>query len=110
MVALDAHASVGEAIRLMGENYFSQVPVMQTGRVVGSLNETHVYAAMVRDPKIRHEPVKTVMHKAFRYVDIETPVPLLAPMITPEQPAVLVKDFPSNETYLLTGYDVLAAL
>ncbi|MEI7969252.1 MAG: pyridoxal-phosphate dependent enzyme [Betaproteobacteria bacterium] len=110
MVALDAHASVGEAIRLMGENDFSQVPVMQNGRVVGSLNETHVYAAMVRDPKIRHEPVKTVMHKAFRYVDIETPVPLLAPMITPEQPAVLVKDFPSNETYLLTGYDVLAAL
>jgi hypothetical protein len=31
-------------------------------------------------------------------------------MITPEHPAVLVKDFPADETYLLTGHDVLTAL
>ena len=43
-------------------------------------------------------------------VDIETPVKLLAAMITPESPAVLVRDFPADETYILTGYDVLAAL
>ena len=35
---------------------------------------------------------------------------LLAPMITPEQPAVLVRDFKAGKTYILTGYDVLAAL
>ncbi len=32
---------------------------------------------------------------------------VLAPMITPENPAVLVRDFPAGKTYLLTGYDVL---
>ena len=50
------------------------------------------------------------MREPFRYVDIETPVPLLAPMITPESPAVLVRDFPAGKTYILTGYDVLAAM
>ena len=51
-------------------------------RIVGSLSETHVYAAMVKDPAIRKEPVRSIMQKPFRYVDIETPVKLLASMIT----------------------------
>jgi len=59
---------------------------------------------------VRNEPVRTIMQKAFRYVDIETPVELVAPMITPESPAVLVRDFPVGKTYILTGHDVLAAI
>lgn len=110
LVALEVDAPVSEAIRVMSTHDFSQVPITQGGRIVGSVSERHVYAAMVADPKVRHEPVKTVMQKAFRFVDIETPVELLAPMITSEHPAVLVKDFPADKTYLLTGHDVLAAL
>ena len=49
------------------------------------------------------------MQQAFPFVDIETPVELLAPMITPANPAVLVRDFPEGKTYVLTGYDVLKA-
>jgi predicted transcriptional regulator len=59
---------------------------------------------------VRGAPVRSIMGAPFRYVDIETPLPLLAPMITPESPAVLVRDFPANKTYILTGYDVLAAM
>ena len=47
------------------------------------------------------------MQQAFPFVDIETPVELLAPMITPENPAVVVRDFRADKTYVLTGYDVL---
>jgi predicted transcriptional regulator len=65
---------------------------------------------MVRDPSIRAQPVRTIMQKPYRFVDIETPVSLLARMITPESPAVLVRDFPADATYILTGYDVLAAI
>jgi hypothetical protein len=50
------------------------------------------------------------MQKAFRFVDIDTPVELLAPMITPESPAVLVRDFRDEKTYILTGSDVLGAI
>jgi cystathionine beta-synthase len=110
LVSLEVDVPVSQAIRVMSEHDFSQIPITQGGRIVGSVSERHIYAAMVSDPKVRHEPVKTVMQKAFRFVDIETPVELLAPMITPEHPAVLVKDFPADETYLLTGHDVLTAL
>ena len=50
------------------------------------------------------------MQQAFRYIDIDTPVQLLAPMIAPEHPAVLVRDFKADKTYILTGYDVLTAI
>jgi hypothetical protein len=50
------------------------------------------------------------MQKAFRFIDIDTPVELLAPMITAENPAVVVRDFKAGKSYILTGYDVMTAL
>jgi hypothetical protein len=31
-------------------------------------------------------------------------------MITPEHPAVLVRDFKADKTYIMTGHDVLKAI
>jgi cystathionine beta-synthase len=102
--------TVGQAILRMSAHDYSQIAVLREQRIVGSLSETRVYEAMVKNPALRIEPVRSIMQKPFRYVDIETPVPLLATMITPESPAVLVRDFPEDKTYILTGHDVLAAL
>ncbi len=110
LVGVEVTDTVGHAVQVMSRHNFSQIPVTQDKRVVGSLNETQAYAALVKDPKLRDEPVKSIMQKAFRFVDIETPVQLLAPMITPEHPAVLVRDFKAGKTFILTGYDVLKAI
>lgn len=110
MVGVDETDTVEHAVSRMRENDFSQIPVLRSGRIIGSLSESHVFGRMVSDADIRKEPVREIMQKPFRYVDIETPVKLLAGMITPESPAVLVRDFPADKTYILTGYDVLAAL
>ena len=110
LVGVEVTDTVEQALRRMAENDFSQITVQQDQRIVGSLSETHAYACMVRDPKVRREPVSKVMQKAFRYIDIETPVSLLAPMITPENPALLVRDFPADKVYILTGSDVLSAI
>jgi cystathionine beta-synthase len=110
LVALEIGESVDKAISCMSENDFSQIPITQDKRIVGSLSEAHVYARMIADPTIRTAPIGTIMQKVFRYVDIETPVELLAPMITAEHPAVLVRDFKAGKSYILTGYDVLGAV
>jgi cystathionine beta-synthase len=110
VVAIEETESVDHALSRMIENAFSQIPVTREQRVVGSLSEMHVYACIVKDPKVRSGPVSAIMQKAFRFVDIETPLGLLAPMITPENPAVLVRDFPAGKTYILTGSDVLGAM
>ncbi|MBV6520396.1 MAG: hypothetical protein MNPFHGCM_00503 [Gemmatimonadaceae bacterium] len=109
-VGVEVTATVQDAVQRMSENDFSQIPVTQDNRIVGSLRESHAYARIIADPSVRYQPVTVIMQKAFPYVDIETPVELLAPMITAENPAVLVRDFPDNKVYMLTGYDVLQAL
>ncbi|HEX6314860.1 MAG TPA: pyridoxal-phosphate dependent enzyme [Gemmatimonadaceae bacterium] len=110
IVGVEVAATVSQAVTRMTENDFSQIPVTQEKRIVGSLSASHAYACIVKDPSIVSEPVKSIMQQAFPYVDIETPVQLLAPMITPENPAVLVRDFPADKTYVITGYDVLQAI
>jgi cystathionine beta-synthase len=110
VVGVQETDTIEQAILRMTGNDFSQIAVLRDQRIVGALSETHAYAAIVKDPAIRKEPVRAIMQKAFRYIDIETPLPLLAKMITPESPAVLVRDFPADKTYILTSHDVLAAL
>ena len=110
LVGVKVTDTVEQALRRMTENNFSQITVKQDQRIVGSLSETHAYACMVQKPTVRHEPVSKIMQKAFRFIDIETPVTLLASMITPENPALLVRDFPGDKTYILTGSDVLTAI
>jgi cystathionine beta-synthase len=110
LVGVEEKESVEKALERMTENHFSQIPVTREERIVGSLSETHAYASLVKDPKLRKGPVSAVMQKVFRFVDIETPLALLAPMITAENPAVLVRDFPAGKTYILTGADVLGAI
>ena len=110
ILGVEVTETVAQAIRRMTANDFSQIPLTQDQRIVGSLSETHAYASIVQDPSLLEKPVKDIMQKVFRFIDIETPVQLLAPMITPENPALLVRDFKAGKTYILTGSDVLSAI
>ncbi len=110
VVGVMATDSIEKAVSVMRDNDFSQIPVTQNDRIVGSLSEAHAYACIIKDPSIVSDPVQSIMLTAFPYVDIETPVTLLASMITPEHPAVLLRDFVADKTYIVTGYDVLKAI
>jgi predicted transcriptional regulator len=73
----------------------------------GSLNETHLYAQLIKDPAVKEQPVERIMQPAFPFVDISTPVDLLATMLTPASPAVLVRDFKTEKTFIITRSDVI---
>jgi cystathionine beta-synthase len=94
----------------MTENDFSQIPITADGRIVGSINETRLYEAIVKEPSIKALAIETIMQPAFPFVDISTGVDQLARMLTPEQPAVLVRDFKSDDTFIITRSDVMKAL
>ena len=108
--AVEAARAVEEAIRIMSDHDFSQLSVTRDGRVVGSLNESHLYNAFVSDPSIRRQPIESIMQPAFPFADISTPVELLSKMITPENPAVLVRDFKTEKTFIITRSDIIRML
>ncbi len=89
---------------------FSQISITSDRRLVGSLNESHLYDQLVRHPEVKQQPVEAIMQPAFPFVDISTNVDLLATMITPENPAVLVRDFKTDKTFIITRSDVIRVL
>jgi cystathionine beta-synthase len=110
LFTVEAAHSVEEAARLMSLHDFSQVSITKEGRIIGSLNETHLYEEIVRNPGVKKEPVEAIMQPAFPFVDISTPVELLATMITPSNPAVLIRDFKTDKTFIITRSDVIRVL
>jgi cystathionine beta-synthase len=110
LCSLESEEPVEHAIRLMSEHDFSQLSVMRDNRLVGSLNETHLYNELVRNPDVKRQPVDTIMQPAFPFVDVSTPVDLLQTMITPQNPAVLVRDFKTDKTFIITRSDLIRVL
>jgi cystathionine beta-synthase len=110
LCSLESEEPVEHAIRLMSEHDFSQLSVMRDNRLVGSLNETHLYNELVRNPEVKRQPVDTIMQPAFPFVDVSTPVELLQTMITPQNPAVLVRDFKTDKTFIITRSDLIRVL
>ena len=70
----------------MGEHDFSQISITRDKRLVGSLNEAHLYDHLVRSPDVKTQPVETIMQPAFPFVDISTPVELLVDDDHADQP------------------------
>jgi cystathionine beta-synthase len=110
LLSIEGAQPVEAAVRLMSEHDFSQISITHDGRLVGSLNETHLYDALVNDADIKTQPVESIMQPAFPFVDISTPVDLLSTMITPATPAVLVRDFKTDKTFIITRSDVIRVL
>ena len=110
LYAVEAAQPVEEAIRVMSDHDFSQISVTKDGRVIGSLNESHLYNEFVRDQSIRRQSVEAIMQPVFAFADITTPVELLSTMITPENPAVLVRDFKTEKTFIITRSDIIRVL
>jgi cystathionine beta-synthase len=110
LFSVECNEPVEHAVRVMSEHDFSQISITHDDRLVGSLNETQLYAELVRDAGVKAQPVESIMQPAFPFVDISTPVDLLSTMITPENPAVLVRDFKTDKTFIITRSDLIRVL
>ncbi len=108
--SIDGNEPVEHALTLMSEHDFSQISITRDKRLVGSLNEAHLYEKLREHPEIKREPVESIMLPAFPFADASTPVELLSAMITPRNTAVLVRDFERCKTFILTRSDVLRVL
>ncbi|MGB7218657.1 MAG: pyridoxal-phosphate dependent enzyme [Vicinamibacterales bacterium] len=110
LLSIEAKEPVEHALRVMSEHDFSQISITRDKRLVGSLNETHLYTQLCAGAGVKLQPVESIMQTAFPFVDISTPVVLLSTMITPENPAVLVRDFKTDKTFIITRSDVIRVL
>src|SRR5687767_11861948 len=76
LCAIESNEPVEHAVRVMSEHDFSQISITRNQRLVGSLNEAHLYSELIRDADVKREPVESIMQPAFPFVDVSTPVDL----------------------------------
>src|SRR5688500_15509348 len=110
LATIDKSETVDKAAHILTENAYSQIPVTSDGRLIGTVNEGHLYSAIVKNPEVSKGPVEAIMRPALPFADISTSVDALAAMLTPDTPAVLVRDFKLDATYIITRWDIIKAL
>lgn len=110
LMTVEATDKISEAVRLMSDKDISQIPVTRNKRIVGSLNESQIFKMITEKPELKGQTVETVMQPAFPFADISTSINDLSRMITSDNPAVLVRDFKTDSTFIITRHDILKVL
>jgi predicted transcriptional regulator len=88
LATIESSASLQTAAQRMEGGAFSQLPVVDAGKVVGSLSETALLRALAA-PNSRKTRVRDVLEPAYPLVDERFAAELLPPLLA-RYPAVLV--------------------
>ncbi len=110
VMSMEVTETIESTARLMHERDFSQLTITKDGRIVGSINEQNIFECLTKNPNNKGNSVESIMSPAFPFVDITTPLEALSNMITPENPAVLVRDFKTDEIYIITRHDIISMM
>jgi cystathionine beta-synthase len=110
VMSVEVTETIESTARLMHERDFSQLTITKDGRIVGSIDEQNIFECLTKHPNNKGNTVESIMSPAFPFVDITTPLEALSNMITPENPAVLVRDFKTDEIYIITRHDIISMM
>jgi cystathionine beta-synthase len=110
LITIDKKDKISDALKIINENNFSQIPVTSDDRIVGSIYENLVYDHLLNGQNGKDDTLEAIMQEAIPFVDITTPLDELSQMFTGDRMAVLVKDFKANRTFILTKSDLAEAL
>ena len=105
LVAAAPDDRVSEVIARMDELGLTQVPVLEEGRVVGSVRENRLLGKIVKNRELLEAPVREVMEGSFPVVDVDASAAEVLGHLQ-SSPAVLVEEY-GRITGIITRHDVL---
>lgn len=109
VVTVDIAAKVREAVDIMRQYGVSQLPVIDTGIMVGSLREEVLMKALMENPKMYDDHVGKVMEKSFPLMEPGADLDRVMKLLLRGSPAVVI----GTETRLdgiITRIDVIEYL
>jgi cystathionine beta-synthase len=109
LLTIEPEAEVSEALSLMNKYNISQLPVSEKGKIIGSLNDSHLFARLMENNDIRHKKVKQVMQPAFPVVGEKASIEEVSKLITKDNNAVIVSDMGGNQ-HIITKHDIIEAV
>ena len=109
VISVTSDARVGEAVEVMQAHGISQIPVIADGRVLGSLDETRLLGALLRDAEGWHHNVVEFMDEPFPVVPEDTPLENLASILQGRVPALLIERT-NGDLAVVTKSDLISTL
>jgi cystathionine beta-synthase len=92
LVAVSETESVRSALNKMKEFNIAQIPVMDSGKPMGSLEEGAVMGRVLEDNALLEGPVKDIMDKSFPVVASQSNIEAVKHSLAKRIPAVLVEE------------------
>lgn len=109
LVTVDPKRTIGEAVRLMTQYSISQIPVIENGIQVGSLNDHQLLSVIVENPDCRQAEVSSCMQPPFPLVKSDAFMEDVARLINKANPAVMV-ELPTGDLHIITNHDLINAM
>lgn len=110
LVTVSMEDSVEDACLKLTKFNISQIPVTDSkGNFVGSINDTHLYAKLVSDPKLKSQKISAVAQAPFPVIGTEESIEDISKKINRDNNAVIVNDKGGN-VHIITKYDIIDAL
>ena len=110
LVTVNDQHTISEVIAVLTKYNISQVPVKnEEGDFVGSINDTELYAALIKNPKMGEDKVSSVMGKAYPFVEANATIEDVSKLIDKNSRAVLIKDA-AGISHIITIHDVIDSL
>ena len=105
LVSVGPSEKVSEALQMMNSHGLSQIPVIETGKSVGSLREGRLMSKLLKNRELVHSSVSEVMDKSFPVLSEDTTVETASKYLK-DSPAILVEEY-GRIVGIVTRYDVL---
>ena len=106
LISIDPVATVRKALDLINEHNISQLPVIDKGKSVGSIEENNLMSAVLEKPAMFDAPVSALMQQPFPKVHIDEQINAAISLLSKKLHAVLVEE-DGKIVGILTSYDVI---
>ena len=108
LITIEKSVAVEEAVRIMQKSGVSQLPIIEKGKMVGSISENNLYSMLLENPEMKRLSVENIMADPFPIVDMNTTSDEISDLLS-KRSAVIVLD-EDGEYQIITKYDVIQAL
>ena len=110
LVTANEDQMISDAFELMQRYNISQLPVKNAkGEFTGSLVDGNLFAQLVKNRHLMHEPVKTIMQESFPVVKSTDAIDFVSSQFSNQTQAVLMMDMGGN-WHIITKVDVINAI
>lgn len=110
LVTANEDQMISDAFELMQRYNISQLPVKNAkGEFTGSLVDGNLFAQLVKNHNLMHEPVKTIMQESFPIVKSTDAIDFVSSQFSNQIQAVLMMDMGGN-WHIITKVDVINAI